>query len=364
MKLELSLFRFDKNSDYLPFYTKHFFKIENEKTLLDILNTINEEDKFGFEANVDFDVVVNGRYLKVSEDIQAIVNEFGKDLTIEPISIRRAYKDLLINDDDFQQRLSILDKVTNEQDKKEYLKLKPYYYASDTLNHNADYIGDALLLLASDLIDKHKEFEDEILLTLSQFDIGASYHTSLANRIFNFDFGIEDKIVELQKTLKLFEDIDKQNFRINNTLILDFGKLEENVEVKHDFKDFNIAYYANDSISQTDILLEKTQAKILNLDTLNLDLARNTFNKSNEITFRVATTIILDAFDNNADFLLVDNDEDFYIFDYNRKALEKCSGREIILPVIHLNEFARLISGNHAEANKTLIKHQINPEII
>ena len=31
MKLEISLFKFDKNSDYLPYYTKHFLKIENEK---------------------------------------------------------------------------------------------------------------------------------------------------------------------------------------------------------------------------------------------------------------------------------------------------------------------------------------------
>ena len=30
MKLEISLFKFDKNSDYLPYYTKHFLKIENE----------------------------------------------------------------------------------------------------------------------------------------------------------------------------------------------------------------------------------------------------------------------------------------------------------------------------------------------
>ena len=30
MKLEISLFKFDKNSDYLPYYTKHFLKIEND----------------------------------------------------------------------------------------------------------------------------------------------------------------------------------------------------------------------------------------------------------------------------------------------------------------------------------------------
>ena len=48
MKLEISLFKFDKNSDYLPYYTKHFLKIENEKNLLDILKTINKTAKLGF----------------------------------------------------------------------------------------------------------------------------------------------------------------------------------------------------------------------------------------------------------------------------------------------------------------------------
>ena len=40
MKLEISLFKFDKNSDYLPYYTKHYLKIKDEKNILDILNTI------------------------------------------------------------------------------------------------------------------------------------------------------------------------------------------------------------------------------------------------------------------------------------------------------------------------------------
>ena len=97
---------------------------------------------------------------------------------------------------------------------------------------------------------------------------------------------------------------------------------------------------------------------------MKLDLAKNTFNKNPLITYHVAATILLDAFDNNADFLLVDTNEDFYIFDYNRKQLEKLSGREIILPVIHKNELQKLAIANHTEAKKTLNKHQINPEII
>ena len=362
MKLEISLFKFDKKSDYLPFYTKHFLKTQSEKTLLDILNTINNENPFGYENDENFDLVVNGLYLKASTPINELVDMFGNDLTIEPISVRRAGNDLIINDDDFNKKLNILNDFISNEDKQSYLDLKQYYYASNTLNHNSNYVGDAVLILAYDLILANKSIENEILNILKEHEAGASFHTSLENRIYKFDKSIEEKIVSIQKKLKLVDD--KQNFRVNNTLIIDFGNFDETNEIKHDFNDFNIAYYSSKKCEKTTSLINQLNANFLNLETLKLDLAKNTFNKNQDITYQVATTILLDAFDSNADFLLVDNDDDFYIFDYNRKALEKCSGREVILPIIHINELQKLASGEHKIAKRTLDKHQINPEIV
>ena len=356
MKLEISLFKFDKNSDYLPYYTKHFLKIENEKNILEILKTINKTAKLGFKDCKNFDLVINGVYVKADITTKEIVENFGKELTIEPISIRRAYNDLLIDDNDFIEKFKILKNYTTDEDEVTYSNLKQYYYASNTLNYNSDYIGDAVLLLAYDLIQKTPNHSNYILNVLNDFEIGAQYHTSLENRIYNIDDSIEEKIQDIQKRLNIFEDLDKQNFRINNTLILDFGNFEDNYEIKHDFNDFNIAYYPSKNNEKTLELLEKLDAKILNLATLKLDLAKNTFNKNPKITYCVASTILLDAFDTNADFLLVDTSEDFYIFDYNRKQIEKISGREIILPVIYINELQKLASGKHDEARKTLEK--------
>ena len=364
MKLEISLFKFDKNSDYLPYYTKHYLKIKDEKNILDILNTINKTAKLGFEKNSDFDLVINGVFVKASITLEEVVANFGKEITIEPISIRRAYNDLLIDDNDFREKITILKDLAQEEDKLEYLKLKPYFYASNTLNYKNDYIGDAILILAYDLIKKNPAIANYILLALDDYEIGAQYHTSLEKRIYNFDMTIEEKIQTIQNNLNLFEPLEKQNFRLNKTLIIDFGTFEENYEIKHNFKDFNIAYYPSKESIQTLTLLNKLDANILKLDSMKLDLAKNTFNKNPQITYLVTSTILLDAFDNNADFLLVDTFEDFYIFDYNRKQLEKLSGREIILPIIHKNELQKLATGKHSEAKKTLDKHQINPEII
>ncbi len=364
MKLEISLFKFDKNSDYLPYYTKHYLKIKDEKNILDILNTINKTAKLGFEKNSDFDLVINGVFVKASITLEEVVANFGKEITIEPISIRRACNDLLIDDNDFREKITILKDLAQEEDKLEYLKLKPYFYASNTLNYKNDYIGDAILILAYDLIKKNPAIANYILLALDDYEIGAQYHTSLEKRIYNFDMTIEEKIQTIQNNLNLFEPLEKQNFRLNKTLIIDFGTFEENYEIKHNFKDFNIAYYPSKESIQTLALLNKLDANILKLDSMKLDLAKNTFNKNPQITYLVTSTILLDAFDNNADFLLVDTFEDFYIFDYNRKQLEKLSGREIILPIIHKNELQKLATGKHSEAKKTLNKHQINPEII
>ena len=364
MKLEISLFKFDKNSDYLPYYTKHFLKIENEKNILEILKTINKTAKLGFKDCKNFDLVINGVYVKADITTKEIVENFGKELTIEPISIRRAYNDLLIDDNDFIEKFKILKNYTTDEDEVTYSNLKQYYYASNTLNYNSDYIGDSVLLLAYDLIQITPNHSNYILNVLNDFEIGAQYHTSLENRIYNIDDSIEEKIQDIQKRLNIFEDLDKQNFRINNTLILDFGNFEDNYEIKHDFNDFNIAYYPSKNNEKTLDLLNKLNAKILNLDTLKLDIAKNSFNKNPQITYCVASTILLDAFDSNADFLLVDTVEDFYVFDYNRKQIEKISGREIILPIIHVNELQKLASGKHSEAKRTLEKHKIDPEII
>ena len=364
MKLEISLFKFDKNSDYLPYYTKHFLKIDNEKNLLDILKTINKTAKLGFKASEDFDLVVNGVYVKASISIKELVENFGKELNIEPISIRRANNDLLIDDNDFKDKLKILKDFTNEVDEANYANLKQYYYASNTLTYKPDYIGDAILLIAHDLILRTPDAKNYILQALNDFEIGAQYHTSLENRIYNIDPSIEEKIKDIQKYLNFYEDLEKQNFRLNKTLIIDFGNFDESCEIKHDFKDFNIAYYPSKNNEKTLNLLSNLNANLLKLDTLKLDLAKNTFNNNPQITYCVASTILLDAFDSNADFLLVDTMEDFYIFDYNRKQVEKISGREIILPVIHVNELQKLACGKHTEVKKTLEKHQIDPEIV
>lgn len=365
MKLEISLFKFDKNSDYLPYYTKHFIKTKEEKTLLDILRNINKEQKLGFIDCENFDLVVNGVYVKAGIELKRLKEEFGTDIKIEPISIRRACDDLLINDDDFKERLQLLNDFVSENDKTIYEQLKPYFYASNTLNLDKSYIGDSLLILTSMIMERlNDEDKNTILKIINEYEISASYYNSSKNVILDFDTSYEERIIKLQKALELYEEIEKQNFRLNKTLVLDFGEFENEYEVKHDFNDFAIAYYSSNSQEKYTKLINSLKSKKIKLESQKLDLSKNTFNKNSKITLFCAYTILLEAFDAGADLLIVDCDEDFYIFDYNRKELEKMCGREVAIPVLHINELQKLANGKHDEVKQTLEKHQVNPEII
>ena len=116
MKLEISLFRFDKNSDYLPYYTKHFLKVEEEKNLLDILVTLNHKEHFGFIDSLDFDLVLNGVFVKTSLTLKEIIENFGNELTIEPISQRRVYNDLMIDKKDFHEKIELFKDFVDEEE--------------------------------------------------------------------------------------------------------------------------------------------------------------------------------------------------------------------------------------------------------
>ncbi|XOB61410.1 DUF5644 domain-containing protein [Campylobacterota bacterium DY0563] len=365
MKLEISLFRFDYKSDYLPYYTKNYIKMKNEKSLLDILNNINIEHPFEFRSAPHFPLVINGIYTYASISIDELVNTFGTDLVIEPISIRRAHTDLMINDADFHERLKVLSEFITDEDKKNYENYKIYFYASNTINYEYDYIGDSILLLAYDLIEKNPNLESDILEAINDYDTSIEYNTSLKNRVYMLDSKVIEKIDTIKEKLKITKPIKEQNLFLDKKNKIDFGTFSENYTIKHNFEDFNLAYYKGlKEDTQVSSLLKKLSAKIINTPSMNTDLALETFHINSDFSMKLASTVMLEAFDNNADLLIVDNDEIFYLLDSNRKAMEKVSGRAILTPVIHKNELQKLVSGEHESLKEQLKKHIVDPEII
>ena len=365
MTIELSIFRFDYKSDYLPYYKKYFLKIKEQKSLLDLFKEIDIDEPFGFEKNEDFSLVVNGLYTKVSITIEELVKDFGKDLTIEPLSIRRANKDLIIDESDFQEKLELLNDYTNEDDKKEYLSNNLYFYASNTMNFQYKYIGDPILLLAHKLIEKNPENKASILKILENQEFGVGYHTNLTNRIYKFNESIEAKIIQVKKELQISKELSKQNFCIDEKSKVRFNSCDFNLEIKHDFSDFNLAYfYGNKKDDETVNLLNKLNAKQIKISSKDLDLNLESFHINPEFTLKIASSVMLEAFDSGADLLIVDNEYDFKLFDSNRKSLAQICGRDVLIPVLHKNELGNLAFAEHDKVKLELKKHSIDPEII
>ncbi len=365
MKLEISLFKFDSKSDYLPYYKKHFIKIKNEKNLLDILNTINEEEKFFYKKDKNFCVCLNGLYTTLDLSLDEIKKDFSKELTIEPISKKRVYSDLLINEEDFKKNLEPFKEFLNEDFISLYESFKIYFYASNTFDFFKNYIGDAILLLVSHLIEENPKEEHTLLKILEDLDYTAMYHTSLENKVYNISSAIEKRINQIKEKLHITKKITLKILKVKSSKTIDFDIFEDKSNISHTFENFNIAYYKTSNTNkQTQDLLDLLKAKSIQLDSKEDDLALNTFHLNPELSYCLASRIMLEAYDKSADLLVVDDEETFYLMDYHRSELKKACGRDILIPVIHKNELQKLATGQHVKVKKTLVKHIVDPELI
>lgn len=355
MKIEVSLFRFDKNSDYLPYYTKHFIKTKEVKTLLDILRALNQEDKFGFYDSLNFDLVVNQKYTNTSVLVEDLIEKFGNELVIEPISTKRVYKDLLINEDDFIDKLEIFSEFLDKSTIQNYESYKAYYYASPTLKFTQNYIGDAVLILAFDLIQKFPNKKEQILEILKKQRFGAEFHTNLKYHFINFDDNIEEKIRNIQKSLDILSSFKFKKY-------IDFTYFNEVFKVVNDFNGFNIARFFEFESCKNEEFFKDLKADFIDIEKV--DLAKESFKKNPKLTIFLASKILLEAFDSGADFLLLDSEENIYLFDKHRTVIEKITNRKIPLPVIFIEELKYLCANRIEDAKYTLKNHKVKVDIV
>ncbi|EIF6422895.1 DUF5644 domain-containing protein, partial [Campylobacter jejuni] len=115
--------------------------------------------------------------------LEKIAKEFDFSLCIEPLSTKRAIKDLIIDKNDFLDKYKYLEKFGNEEDKKLYAKYDYLYYASEILDYLPEYMGDGVFYLASKMIEKYPEKKIEILKTLADKEKGIFYHLESKNEI-------------------------------------------------------------------------------------------------------------------------------------------------------------------------------------
>lgn len=201
-KLELSVFRFNAKTDFLPYYKKHFITIDKSKCINDLLALIYAEDgSFDYPKDEFSALKINGKALFSHEGIEGIVEHLGKNLTLEPLSTKRVINDLVINTDDFYQKFDLLDAFVDAKDKPLFQSYIIYHYASAVLDFVEDYQGDALFAFAYDMIQKHPKQKHAILEVVAHEHTGVFLHVKLCNKIYPCGAEVEQKIIELQNEI-------------------------------------------------------------------------------------------------------------------------------------------------------------------
>lgn len=346
--LDIKLFRFNHKTDYLPYYKSYSMSYTQTETVMDLLKKLQNIENYSFNGVETFGVKINNLFLNVETPLSAIVEKLGSnELTIEPVSTYRVLHDLTIDNNDFFEKMDLFTKYLSQEEKKAYADtLQLNYYASNTLNFLKSYIGDHAILIASDIIAKNPELEDEIIELISNKDNGIWFNTSIEKRLFKTDNKKESKI----KTL--VSKVTKSTFESETTVA-------RTVKLEQDFIGFNIAAYdKNDTCSLKEIVLQ-SKASFIATESQNDDLALHSLQADKNFTYKIAGKILLDAVDNNADFILVHDKKNFSLLDNNQKEIEKVIGRDINLPIVTVEQFNHILSGTKDPKKLGFDKHKV-----
>jgi hypothetical protein len=343
-KLYIELFHFDKNTDYLPYYKKYTLKVNEQTTVNDILDQMYSKEPFGIDKSKTINVKINHLYTNANANVYELVDVLGKDWKIEPISTYRAVKDFIIDNSDYISKIIPFKNYLNYSQKQNYVdNYELFYYASNTLNFNRDYIGDHALYIAYDLIKENPSLKEDILDIICDANGGISYHTSLENRVYKYCEDKETKIKELFEIVKVEYKAPKY---------LDIGDMN----IFQKFDNFNIAAYM--PTSSTKQLIKKSGAKYIDIATAYNDIAVCNLKTNPKFSLKLAGEFLLDAMDNNADLVIVD-DEFLNIFDGMQLEIENAVGREIKMPILTKTEFTKILGGTKNAKALGLDKHKV-----
>ena len=354
--LEIKLFRFNHNVDYLPYYRTFKISYAKKECIYDILNKINEIEPFSYENKENCHVNINNSFISSEILIEDIVNSFGNELTINPVSLYRVTNDLIINSEDYSEKIKLFDAyLTKSQKESLKEKYKLEYYASHSIIINKDYIGDHCLLIADEIIKNNPQHEKEILKIITNNDTGILYHTNLTKRIYKTRYDVEEVYESLVNKIKKYKNIV-------------FTKKEKSIlptdlQITQYFKGFTIALYNTEGCIFRK-LIQKSRAKYIHLDSRRYDLARDSKLVNKEFTLKIAGEILLEAKDKNADFLIVQNSEDLSVFDEMQSKIANVVNRDINLPIITEAQFVMLLSGEKDINKLGFNKHKIKNNLV
>jgi succinate dehydrogenase / fumarate reductase cytochrome b subunit len=188
-------------------------------------------------------------------------------------------------------------------------------------------------------------------------------------------------LTKLKEDEKLKSEIDKKyqiDFEINILSLADFlvkeiglSKIKKNV--KNSFEKFYAALYLGsyqcqvtgycDNSSYQE-LMDTIGLKLVNYDLKNQVCGYEINDVNKDLSFKMAGSLMLDMFDNAADFVVISDARSFVMFDKHQRELEKRVGRDIGLSVFGLAELLLLSFGVTNKSDIGLDDHCVEVKLI
>ncbi len=176
-KVKVKAFRFNAETDYLPYYKTYEMEIGKDELVLDLLNRIKWEHdgSFSYRRSCRHGICgacaikVNGKaVLACKENAQGLMDIFGDELIVEPQSQKRVVKDMIIDKGDFwekhaavkpyveskvdtapQKESTIMPEQMEKFLESDYcIQCGACHYSCPALEVNEDYLGPAALVAA------------------------------------------------------------------------------------------------------------------------------------------------------------------------------------------------------------------------
>lgn len=344
--LEIELFRFDKNIDFIRYYKPYEFSSINFSSLRQLFELIKQDDPYFEFSGVKF-VKIQNICVSIDENIQNILSKFGHSLKIEPLDTFRVYKDLLIDNSDFMGVFELFAPLCDDDDKKFYLSLEHFYYTYPIRAFKRNFIGDSSFIFADKMIEKYPQKKARFLQIITNENNGIFYHLDLQNQIFDMEFPLENIVKSLFNMAMELNLVDFTPFCADkNFKIADISQIcsTELKDFKFKLNNFSVATYGDTEISKFTKMLAANNiayemSKIPSLATL--------YAHDPALAHKIAGEIMLDAIDNGADFMVVNDAFSFYLFDTCAKKLQNAVNRAFNdFYVLSLNELYEICVGN------------------
>lgn len=342
MKLEIRLFRFDAQHDYLPFYQPFLFKAQEGQTLADLLSLHAQNDPlFAFEPSKCEQVAVNKMGVDINTPLETIAAKAGRDLVIEPVAPDRAVLNLQIDTADFDEKFARFAELTDAGDRAYYRGFLAATYLSPLRKLTAAYAGEAFFMLAARLLERHPDQGERILKLVGQEENGLFLYPGMAGRLLEGGEAIDQAVLGLQKRVEAANLAPRGAraglaFNPQNALTLEalagqklalsletgpFGPALEPLAYEAAFKNNGCA------VARFENPMRISGA---HLAALAPDTAR-----------KAAAGLLLEAMDQGAQTLLCACDEVAAFLKTQSKAIAREAGQPIDMPIVSLGDLAR-----------------------